>query len=317
MERVLTSGLVATALNDVRSDVHSGATLLTRKAARCLDVFSEFRYLNATRYWTDLQTVGRALIEAQPSMASIFHLVNSTLLAVEPLRASGSVAVLQKGTRDALLRFMHAMETSLEAIAQQGQGLLTTECTVLTHSSSNTVAGIFRQAARMGKRIQAIATESRPFCEGREMARNLGQQGVPTRVILDAAVARYISDADVVIVGAGRISDDSFINKVGTLGLAMAARNAKVPFYVACESTKLLPASVRTVREVLDLSEQKTAEEWMNVEVVHSFFEEIPNQWITGIITEEGILSINALSKRFKNLRVSEGLLRSNLQAVS
>jgi translation initiation factor 2B subunit (eIF-2B alpha/beta/delta family) len=167
------------------------------------------------------------------------------------------------------------------------------------------VAGILREASHQGKAIRAIATESRPFCEGRELARNLGQQGIPTQVVLDAAVAQYVKRADLVIVGVDRITEESFLNKVGTLSLAMAAREEQVPFYVACETNKFLPTTVAPMRAVLENSEQRAQEEWMNVELVYSLFEQIPNRWLTGIITEEGILSMNALARYFRTFRTS------------
>jgi methylthioribose-1-phosphate isomerase len=48
---------------------------------------------------------------------------------------------------------------------------------------------------------------------------------------------------------------------------------------------------------------------------VYSFFEETPNSYITGVITEDGILSMNALSKRFRTFRVSQELLRKTAVA--
>src|SRR5205814_5973632 len=141
-------------------------------------------------------------------------------------------------------------EAALEAIAQYGQGLITAQSTVFTHSSSNTVVGILRLAMRQGKMITALATESRPYCEGREMARYLGQQGINTRLILDAAIAHYVKEADLILVGVDRISEESFVNKVGTLAIAMAAKQEQIPVYLACESSKFLPAAFTPPAEI-------------------------------------------------------------------
>lgn len=313
MEPQIANGLVKTLLKDVEADVHSGATEITRKAVHCLRTFSEDPTLSPNVYWTHLVELGRSLVAAQPSMASLFNLVNSVLLAVEPLRQQSSADILQKATREAVSRFTQSSEAALQAIAQHGQGLITPHGAVLTHSSSTTVVGILRQAVRQGKAFRAIATESRPYCEGRELGRNLGQQGIQTRLILDAAIPQYVKQADVILVGVDRISEETFVNKVGTLAIAMAAKNYQVPLYVACETSKFLPASVAPLGDVLSDSEQHEEEEWQNVQLVYSFFEEIPNNTLAGIITEEGILSLNAVSKRFKAFRICQELLQGRV----
>jgi ribose 1,5-bisphosphate isomerase len=309
MERQTSGRLAQAILKDLRADVHSGATEIARKAVQCLKAFSEEGHSSPAAYWKDLVGLGKAMISSQPSMASLFNLVNHVLLTVEPFKDASPVRTLQDATRENAGQFMRATDEALEAISQHGQGLITPNSTIFTHSSSNTVGGILRQAIRQGKNPKALVTESRPYCEGREMARYLGQQGIPTRLILDAGIAQYVKEADVILLGVDRISEESFVNKVGTLAVAMAAKQNQVPVYLACESRKFLPASFAPPQEIMDSAVESTQEEWQNVELIHSFFEEIPNSYITGLITEEGILSMNALAKRFKNYRICQELL--------
>jgi translation initiation factor eIF-2B subunit delta len=305
MERPLPAGPAASLLQDVQSDTHSGATAITQKAARCLMVFSEQGQPNASTCREQLIALGQAIIDAHPMMSSLFNLVNQVFLESEAARRLESIEAIQRAVRSSAKRYLEATQTALAAIAKNGQKLLSPHSTVMTHSSSTTVAGILREASLQGKSIRAIVTESRPFCEGRELARNLGQQGIPTQVVLDAAIAQYVKRADLVIVGVDRITEESFLNKVGTLSLAMAAHEEQVPFYVACETNKFLPLTASPLRAVLENSEQRAQEEWMNVELVYSLFEQIANRWLTGIITEEGILSMNALARYFRTFRVS------------
>jgi translation initiation factor 2B subunit (eIF-2B alpha/beta/delta family) len=315
MERDSSGRLAQAILKDLRADVHSGATEITRKGVQCLNAFGEEIHSSAEIYWKDLVGLGKAMIATQPSMASLFTLVNHVLLAVEPLRHQTQVKTLQNATREGAHQFMRTSDAALESIAQHGQGLITPNSTVFTHSSSNTVGGILRQAVRQGKGLKALVTESRPYCEGREMARYLGQQGIHTRLILDAAIAQYVKEADLILVGVDRVSEETSVNKVGTLAIAMAAKLGQVPIYIACESSKFLPAAFAPPEEILNNSEESTQEEWQNVELVFSFFEEIPNSYITGVITEEGILSMTALSKRFKTYRVCQELLHKTTNA--
>lgn len=310
MERPLPAGLAAALLQDLQSDTHSGASEITQKAARCFLAFAEQGQPNAEACRARLIELGHAIVDAHPMMSSLFNLVNHIFLESEAARRLESVPAIQKAVRESAQRYLHTMQTALAAIAKNGQKLLSPHSTIMTHSSSTTVAGILREASHQGKAIRAIATESRPFCEGRELARNLGQQGIPTQVVLDAAVAQYVKRADLVIVGVDRITEESFFNKVGTLSLAMAAHEEQVPFYVACEMNKFLPTTVSPMRAVLENSEQRAQEEWMNVELVYSLFEQIPNRWLTGIITEEGILSMTALARYFRTFQTSPDIAR-------
>lgn len=302
--------MTQTVLKDIQADVHSGATEITRKGAQYLVTFSEeCAVAQPQDYWTHLVEAGRNLIAAQPSMASLFNLVNYVLCAVEPLyRNNAAVHALQQGTRDATQRFTKASEDALDEVARQGQSLVTTGATVMTHSSSSSIAGILRLAVRQGKALKAICTESRPYCEGREFSRALGAFGIPARLILDAAIPQFVKQADVILCGADQVSEDIFTNKIGTLALAMAAKAHSHPFYIACETAKFLPSAYAPAKDIFHTTEERDQEEWENVELVYSFFEEIPLPYVTGIITEEGILSVNALAKRFKAFRVCDVL---------
>ena len=308
MERPIPANAVDVILNDLHQDVRSGASEMALKAAQCLKAFHDQNHRNPKEYSRRLIRLSRSIIEAQPTMAPLFNLVNRVLLDTEGARTLGSLEAIQSSLRRSLESIDSNRESALKSIARHAQGFVTARSVVMTHSSSKTVAGIFQQASMECKQIRAVVTESRPLCEGREMARMLGQQHIPTQVVLDAAAAQYVKEADLIVVGADRVAEESFINKVGTLSLAMAARQENVPLYVACETNKLLPTVVSPIGEVLKASEQRTGEEWMNVELVYSLFEQIPNSWVSGFITEDGVLNLNALTKYFRAFRVSGDL---------
>ncbi|MBI3291530.1 MAG: hypothetical protein HYZ73_01795 [Elusimicrobia bacterium] len=307
---MLTELVVTKILKEIQADIHSGATEIARQGARCLTVFSEDCIATTPQeYWEKLLEVGRTLIQCQPSMASLFNLVNTVLLAVKPLKDTpAEVAVLRQTTRETAERFTTVSLAALDRIARHGQGLISSGAVVLTHSASSSIAGILKLAKREGKDLQAIVTESRPLCEGRELARNLGQAGIPTTVIMDAAIPQYVKTADVALVGVDRLSQVSFVNKVGTLVVALAAQTYQVPFYIACELNKCLPSDSSQYLPTESGAEERVQEEWENVQLAYSYFEEIPTTYVTGIITEEGILSVNALGKRVRAFRLCEEL---------
>src|SRR5437588_8651300 len=104
METPMTRGLAQAILKDLEADVHSGATDITRKAVQCFTTFTEENHVSAVSFWKDVVALGRSLIAAQPSMASLFNLVNTVLLAAEPIKTS-SLGTLQTATREAAAQF--------------------------------------------------------------------------------------------------------------------------------------------------------------------------------------------------------------------
>ena len=76
-------------------------------------------------------------------------------------------------------------------------------------------------------------SEARPLNEGVRTARRLAEKGVSVTLITDAQMGLFVREAEAVVVGADSVlPDGSLVNKIGTHLLALAAREAKVPFYV-------------------------------------------------------------------------------------
>lgn len=87
-----------------------------------------------------------------------------------------------------------------------------------------------RGGGRTGKHIEAIVKETRPRLQGHITAEALHEMGVPVTLIVDSAARRYLNDVDHVLVGADAIAaDGSVINKIGTSGLAVNARDRGHP----------------------------------------------------------------------------------------
>ena len=131
-----------------------------------------------------------------------------------------------------------------------GAALMAAGSTVLTHCNTGSLAtggigsalGVIKTAHRQGKGVRVLVDETRPLLQGARLtAWELAREGVPHRIIVDGAAAGLIARGDVqaVLVGADRIAANGDVaNKVGTYGLALAARAHGVPMYVAApEST--------------------------------------------------------------------------------
>jgi methylthioribose-1-phosphate isomerase len=87
------------------------------------------------------------------------------------------------------------------------------------------------------------------------------------------------------------------VNKIGTFGVALLARNFNIPFYVAAPVYTIDPATPtgdavpiedRTPREVTHVGETQVVPD--GVPVYNLAFDPTPAELIAGIVTERGVL---------------------------
>lgn len=196
-----------------------------------------------------------------------------------------------------------------KAMGRLGMELLPDGATVMTHCNAGALAtggygtalGVIRAAKGAGKRVQVIANETRPFLQGARLtAYELVQDGIPVRVACDNAAAWLMSrkEVDAVVVGADRIvANGDTANKIGTYGLALLAREHRIPFYVAAPWTTFdldldrgdkIPIEERPFQEVTQIGEVRLVPD--EVAVLNYAFDVTPGELITAIITERGIL---------------------------
>jgi translation initiation factor 2B subunit (eIF-2B alpha/beta/delta family) len=114
--------------------------------------------------------------------------------------------------------------------------------TVLTHSNSATV----REAIEHTPPNRVVCTVSDPVGEGRELAEALRGSELAVDIVDDSDAEHAVRTVDLLLLGADTVfRDGSLVNKVGTAGLAKAAKGAGVPVIVACEVIKLAPEDPR------------------------------------------------------------------------
>jgi translation initiation factor eIF-2B subunit alpha len=141
--------------------------------------------------------------------------------------------VLERGQRFASLSL-----AARDRISTVGQDFIQEGSTVLVHGTSRVVASILQKASKT-KHFDIIVLEGRPDCAGVETAKAYSEQGIPTTVILDSAMAYIMEQVDIVLVGAEAIVENGgCVNKMGTYAVALCAQAHSKPFYVACESYK-------------------------------------------------------------------------------
>lgn len=295
-------------IEQIKEDNISGAAELTRRGAEVLIALAETSEAqSASQFFAELLNAGKALMKAQPSMASLFHLVNATLLKVEGLQ---EVMEMKETVRAAAEGFATGLQKGTELISEQAAHLIKDGAMIMTHSYSSTVLRSLLAAKAGGKSFAVICTESRPICEGRDLAVKLGEQGIKVTLIIDAAAFRFMARTQLVMVGADSISTQGLVNKTGTYGLAIAAKVHHVPFYALCGTEKFLPKScshlfsieAKDPREIM-------AEPIQNVEAINYYFDVSPLEYLSAVITERGFLSPAEIRDLLGEMQVHERLL--------
>jgi translation initiation factor 2B subunit (eIF-2B alpha/beta/delta family) len=158
--------------------------------------------------------------------------------------------------------------------------------TIMTHSWSSTVIELLKRI----KPRRVIVSEARPFGDGLRVARELVPEGISATLVTDAQMALFVHEADAVVVGADTIMPEGdFINKIGTRLLALAARDAEVPFYAVAETMKVsAPSEPLPFAPQEGKAKEICAEKWLEVRNV--LYEVTPSRLVTAYVTEQGAI---------------------------
>src|SRR5688572_14500508 len=195
------------------------------------------------------------------------------------------------------------------AMGAFGADVVPQDARVLTHCNAGALAtagygtalGVIRGAVDQGKHVVVFADETRPFLQGARLtAWELVRDGIQTTVITDNMTGALMRQGkvDLVVVGADRIAaNGDTANKIGTYGVAVLAREHKIPFYVAAPLSTIdldtpdgehIPIEERNPREVTHVGGSQVTPD--GALVWNPAFDVTPHRFIAGIITERGIL---------------------------
>ena len=184
--------------------------------------------------------------------------------------------------------------------------LLPDEGAVLTHCWADLyLTETVATAQAMGKRLRFLCTETRPYLQGARLtAETLGEMGVDTTLITDGMGAAVMStgDVDVLLTAADRVTmDGHVVNKVGTLGLAVAAHAFDVPFLAMVQAPDRLaptaadvPIEYRPGDDVLHTLGRRTATD--RARGLYPAFDVTPPRFVTSVVTDRGAYAPHGLA---------------------
>jgi translation initiation factor 2B subunit (eIF-2B alpha/beta/delta family) len=291
-------GNIRKSIEQIRLDNTSGSVELAKKSAELL-IF----LVKKTGTKAQINNTAYSLVKAQPTMASIFNLVNNLMINIEKNKNQQPKNIVHNYCK----KFIQDIETSDKSISKQAIKLIKNNATIITHSYSSTVLNTLLFAKKSRKKFSVICTESHPKNEGIQLAKHLGKNGIKVKLIVDSAVFSFLPDADLILVGGDAITNTGLINKIGTKGIAVTAQHYNTPTYALCSTIKFLPHNYQ-----VNLDHQKNPNEIIsdkisNVTPINYYFDLTPLEFLTGIITEKEILKPLEIKEKIKHLKIHNG----------
>jgi translation initiation factor 2B subunit (eIF-2B alpha/beta/delta family) len=281
--------VVAQAIAEIANNTYAGAVEIADRGADVLLRCSRTCELETIEgYRQELLRIGWELIEAQPAMAPLVNLVNDALWRTDGCDSAHTMrTTIAKVAHD----FKRRLRVHEAAIAESTLPLIPEGARVMTNSRSSTVRSALLHAQRAGRRFSVICAEGRPGCEGRTLAAELAQAGIPVTLVVDALAVAWVDRVDLILIGADHLALSGLVNKAGTSGLALIAQSHDVPMYAVCTSEKFLPPDYVPPSQTSRPSEQVWDDAPTDVRIENYYFDRTPLSHLSGIVTERGVLT--------------------------
>lgn len=268
----------------------------------------EFKLLDKDSFIIKMEEVLEVLNVSRPTAVNLMWGIKRMRKVLEDNIELSPEEIYEKLKEEANIIAKEDVEIN-KAMGKHGNTLVPEKATILTHCNAGALAtvgfgtalGVVREAFYSGKDIFVYADETRPRLQGAKLTSwELVKEGIPCNLISDNVAATLIRDGkiDLIVVGADRIaSNGDTANKIGTFMLSVIAKAYNVPMYIAApistidfdiETGKDIVIEERDGEEVTHINGVRIAPE--GVKVYNPSFDVTPNENITAIITEVGVI---------------------------
>jgi methylthioribose-1-phosphate isomerase len=290
------------------ADVAAAIVRLAVRGAPLIGVAAAYGLALDARADPDAEAIRAAaahLRDARPTAANLAWAVDRVAAAALAAGEDERAATAEREARAIEAEDVAASEAlsahGAELLSKLGVRRVYTHCNTgaLAASGHGTALGVIRALAALGP-VEVLAGETRPLLQGARLtAWELDRAGLPFALVADAAAAGLLArgEADAVVVGFDRVAaDGSVANKVGTYGLALAARAAGIPFVAAGPTSSVdlgTPDGAAIPIEERDGDEVRYAGGALvtvpGVAVRNPAFDVTPPELVTAIVTERGV----------------------------
>ena len=263
---------------------------------------------NGYDLWPCLLAAHDRLRTSRPTAVDLFWALERVENRLQLLRELPATEFRARAL-DLALEMLAEDERVCEQIGEIGATLLRDGMTILTHCNAGALATVrfgtalapIYVASARGLHLNVIVDETRPLLQGSRLtAWELTRAGIPTTIICDGAAAAVMRTrrVDLVIVGADRVAANGDVaNKIGTYGLALAARAHGIPMYVAAPLSTIDIATAHGNDIVI---EERSPDEIRvpfglpvgaaDANAYNPAFDVTPASLITALMTERGLV---------------------------
>lgn len=288
----------------IRSMVVRGAPAIGIAAAFGLVLEAYALQEEETAAFDELWMQGAGLLQAaRPTAVNLMWAVRRMVNVFSSHKEMDRMDLPELLEKEALSIWNEDVSANL-LMGRMGAGLFPSQINFLTHCNAGALAtggygtalGVIRACKQLSKTVHVFADETRPWLQGvRLTAWELMKDGIPVTVIVDSSAATLMRQGRVnaVIVGADRIAANGDVaNKIGTYSLAVCAKAHKIPFYVAAPISTIdcnmdsgadIPIEERDASELVSYTS-------FSPHIYNPVFDVTPNELVTAIITEKGVL---------------------------
>jgi methylthioribose-1-phosphate isomerase len=278
----------------------------------------------------DFHRICELMAATRPTAVNLFWAIERMRRAFAAAAQAGESVDQIKDRLDREAEMIHDEDVAAcRAMGAFGAAVVPDDARILTHCNAGALAtagygtalGVIRGAIEAGKRVTVLADETRPVLQGARLtAWELVREGIQTTVITDnmAGAIMRMCQIDLVVVGADRIAaNGDTANKIGTYTLAVLAHAHAIPFYVAAPLSTIdldtpdgdrIPIEERNAKEVTHLGGTQLTP--IGALVRNPAFDVTPHRYISGIITERGIVRapyIESLRRAFETEPIAAG----------
>jgi len=266
----------------------------------------DIKAVTRAEFLTQFDKILKAFAAARPTAVNLFRAIDRMKKVA---KNSGDVQKIKQALINEAKKIHAEEEAATRQLSQLGARLIKDGFTILTHCNAGALAtagygtalGVIKAASEQGKKVEVIATETRPLLQGACLtAWELMRAKIPVTLITDSMAGYFLSRGKIncVIVGADRIAaNGDTANKIGTYTLAVLAKENGIPFYVAAPTSTIdlslksgegIPIEERNPEEVTSIKGVRLAPK--GVAAANPAFDITPHRYITAIITEKGII---------------------------
>ncbi|VVB83585.1 Ribose 1,5-bisphosphate isomerase [uncultured archaeon] len=177
---------------------------------------------------------------------------------------------------------------------------------IFTHCHSTNVVNALVFAKKSWAKFEVYNTETRPLFQGRRTADELRKAGIKVTMFVDSASAIAMEKenrkdkvyVNKVFLGADALLHNGIINKIGSGLISELAYSHKIPVYIIADSWKYsrkkVPIENRSLNEIWNRAPK-------DIRIKNPAFEFVPKKYITGIVTELGIMKYDKFVKKMRN----------------